>query len=419
MFTISKDANENYLSKIVRVENIRKHSNADALQIVSINGTPAIVDLSVKLGDIMVFVATESKINQDFLKCNNLFADKLLNEDTEMKGYVNNKGRVKTIKLRGEYSRAFLLPVSTLEKFLGKHINLESYVGKSFDTVEGILFSEKYCPPTKGGSCEIQVRNKELEERLIPDQFKFHVDTHLLADNYKKIDPDSYIQITKKYHGTSGIASCVLVNKKLNWFEKFIYKFFNLPMTEYACIASSRKVVRKIERFEQVEFYSTDVWSWALDNLKPYLQKGLTVYFEIIGYVPNSQSFIQNGYDYGLACGDTKLLVYRVTYTSPTGEVFEFSSQQVKEWCKRNSLVHVKELYYGKFKDFCSENILEYLSTYDAMEQKDPECKNKVPFEGLVVRVDNWKDIEAYKLKSEKFYLHESEMLDADYVGLE
>ena len=60
-----------------------------------------------------------------------------------------------------------------------------------------------------------------------------------------------------------------------------------------------------------------------------------------------------------------------------------------------------------------------YLSTYDAMEQNDPECKNKVPFEGLVVRVDNWKDIEAYKLKSEKFYLHESEMLDADYVGLE
>lgn len=42
------------------------------------------------------------------------------------------------------------------------------------------------------------------------------------------------------------------------------------------------------------------------------------------------------------------IIVYRITYTNVDGKVFEFSTQQVKEFCKKYSLHSVKELYYGR-----------------------------------------------------------------------
>ena len=47
---ISKNANPNYLAKVIKVSNIRKHHNADRLQIITIDGNNVIVDLNMKLG---------------------------------------------------------------------------------------------------------------------------------------------------------------------------------------------------------------------------------------------------------------------------------------------------------------------------------------------------------------------------------
>ena len=67
MIKISKDANPNYLAKIVEIKNIRKHENADRLQIVTVDFQDVIVGMDAKEGDVYCFFPLECAINLDFL----------------------------------------------------------------------------------------------------------------------------------------------------------------------------------------------------------------------------------------------------------------------------------------------------------------------------------------------------------------
>ena len=63
MFSKSEKHNINYLSKIVKIDNLRKVENADKLQVTTIDGANAIVGLDVNIGDVVVVCATESAIH--------------------------------------------------------------------------------------------------------------------------------------------------------------------------------------------------------------------------------------------------------------------------------------------------------------------------------------------------------------------
>ena len=105
MLSISKQANPNYLAKVVEITNIRKHENADRLQVAVIDFNDVITGLDTKVGDLVVYFPVESQINFEFLKHTNQFASQLLNEDTTIKGYFDKNGRVRAVKLRGERSK--------------------------------------------------------------------------------------------------------------------------------------------------------------------------------------------------------------------------------------------------------------------------------------------------------------------------
>jgi len=81
-------------------------------------------------------------------------------------------------------------------------------------------------------------------------------------------------------------------------------------------------------------------------------------------------------------------------------------------------LIPVEECYYGKAKnlypdipinDNWSQEFLAKLSNdkHFYMECNSPHCRNKVPHEGLVIKIDNGKS-EAFKLKCFKFISKES-----------
>lgn len=48
MISISKEANKNYLCKVVKLENLRKHSNADRLQVATIDFQDVIIGMDAK-----------------------------------------------------------------------------------------------------------------------------------------------------------------------------------------------------------------------------------------------------------------------------------------------------------------------------------------------------------------------------------
>lgn len=140
---------------------------------------------------------------------------------------------------------------------------------------------------------------------------------------------------------------------------------------------------------------------------------------------------IQKQYDYGCDAGypmdprtkpQHKFLVYRMTYTKPDGNTIEFTWQQIKNYCIKYSLEHVKELFYGTNfvfgRTYDADQWLAHLQE-KYLEKDCIHCINKVPAEGIVVRRDGQPTFSAYKLKSKRFLEKETKQLDSGEVNIE
>lgn len=439
MITRSKKYNENYAAKIVKINNLRKHTNADRLQISTIDGNNVIVGLDANIGDIVVFFPIESALNKEFLSWSNSFQDQELNRNKEKKAFFEKNGRVRCIKLRGERSEGYCIPVSQLEDWLnvknGKYEILSPYIDQEFDMVDGILLCEKYVSRTNrqpGISGEKKAVKPKRFDRLIENQFRFHIDTAHLGKNIHRINTNDIISITKKLHGTSFIISRLLTKKRLKWYEKCLKSLgVQIVNAHYDVLYASRKVLKnryiREERNNQNHFYSYDLWSDIAEELQPFLIDGMSLYGECIGFTKDGK-YIQKAYDYGCdqSRGEHRLYIYRITHTSTDGHVYELSYTQVADFCEKHGLLVVPLIYYGYVKnlfntleegDTWKDSFLKALS--DAFLEKDCDiCVNKVPAEGIVVRPERG-EFEAYKLKSFRFKEVETKMLDAGEENIE
>ena len=370
-------------------------------------------------------------------------------------------GRVKAIRLRGELSEGFILPAVMLENYVLSVTNVElnCVEGTEFDCVEhdGKTFwiNKKYIPkntriPGAPGSGRSAKQPKGFD-RILEDQFRFHYDTTLIKKCPNVIKPGDLISITEKVHGTSGISAYVLCktprawnNKACAWIAKNIFRL-NLigdvdHCIEYDYIYASRTVIKNKFFNKNVTdgFYGVDVWKYADNLVKPCLQKGMTVYYEIVGFLPNG-GYIQKGYDYGCIPPKEddvyqhgvhfKVMVYRVTLTNASGNVHEFSAREVQQWCKFVGLTPVTEYYYGfasdlypelKVEEHWNENFIQMLANYNRfhMECDSPTCDNKVPHEGVVIKSEIMKS-EAFKLKCFKFLDKDGKALDKGESNIE
>lgn len=254
------------------------------------------------------------------------------------------------------------------------------------------------------------------------------------------IKPTSRIQLSYKIHGTSGISAYVLCRHPLTWKQKIAKWLTGEEFNIYDYIYSSRTVIKNKYYNNNVRggFYGVDVWAEADKIVRPCLSKGMTAYYEIVGFLPNG-NYIQKKYDYGCvkpAEGDPytserhfKVRIYRLTYTNVDGKVFEFSPHQVQHWCKKVGLTPVEECYCGLAKDLYPDikidenwnsNFLDRLSNDKKffMECDSPHCNNKVPHEGLVIKIDDG-ITRAFKLKCFRFLNKEQQQLDKGEENIE
>lgn len=424
---VSQDANPNYLARIIEAKQLHPHSNADKLQLLTVDFQNVIVDISIKEGDVLAFFPAESKINADFLSHTNQFRHKELNSDKEAVGFFENNGRVRAVKLRGEKSFGYCVDIKTLEEFTG--YDLQEYVGQDFDTIGDMKMCEKFSIPVKTITRQFQGKKARVS-RIIDKYFSFHIDTENLRRNAMKISPYDDISITYKIHGSSFIISNIPVKRHLNIFEKVLKLLrFKIQDSEYDHVFASRKVIKNqylLGGKEVNHFYKEDIWKVAKDELKDMVPKGYTFYGEFAGFTPYG-SAIQSSYDYGCEQGQHKLFVYRITFTNDDGIVTNLSTDQMRAYSDRYGFTYVPHFYTGKAKDLFPELDTEKHWNEEFVKKLEEKyndkkcsmCKNDVYEEGIVLRKENPFVFEVYKLKSPNFLLWETKQLDEGVVDLE
>lgn len=458
----SKKANINYLAKIVNIENFTSHPNADALKIAHVGGYSIIVGINEEPG-LYVYFPALSQINENLLSYANLYRHTEKNSNPEEKpGFFEDNGRVKAIKLRGVVSEGFLLPVQILQNFIVSTVNIsldDIEPDTEFDCVEHdgkeFWICKKYVIRNTPGTPGSRNRGGKVAkgfDRIDENQFRFHYDTTQVKKEPWCISADDRIHISEKIHGTSGISAFILCKKPLTFWNKLgnllSGREWNEEYRYYDYIYASRTVIknRYINKNAGDGYYGVDVWKEADNTIRPHLIKGMTAYYEIVGYLPTG-AYIQKNYDYGCvppAEGEKytpekhfKVRIYRITLTNVDGVTHEFSTQEVQQWCALNGLQTVTELYYGiagdlypelrqdvngepMYPEDWNEQFWEKLSNDEDffMECDSPSCNNKVPHEGLVIKKEDMIP-RAWKLKCFNFVNGEQKQLDSGESNIE
>lgn len=447
---ISKNANINYLAKVINIKEFTPHPNPEVtrMKIAHIDGYGICVGIDEQPG-LYVYFPTLSQLNPQLLEYLNLYSDKELNRNPDTKpGFFGKNGRVKAIRLKGFPSEGFLLPFESLQAWILDSVNIELPEQETeFDEAEhnGKTFwiCKKYIVPTQNHNSTNHHNKRDNKvkkfDRIREDQFHFHYDTVMLRKCPQVIQPEDLIHISSKWHGTSGISAYILCHQPLNWKQKIAKWLTGEPFDRYDYVYASRTVIKNQYYNKEVtsEYYGCDVWGEADKILRPYLWKGMTIYYEIVGFLPNG-GYIQKNYDYGceqptdnnyIEGKHFKIYIYRITTTNIDGKVHEWSAHEVQIWCKNNGLRPVAEFYYGYAKDLYkdlaysehwTENFLDRLANDENffMELDSPDCKNKVPHEGIVIKKENMVS-EAFKLKSFAFLDKEAKAADKGESNIE
>lgn len=390
-------------------------------------------------------------------------------------GFFNKYGRVKSLKLKGIYSMGFIFSVETLAKWkpevasddMSKYIiNEEMGIGEDFDTVCGEEFVKVYIPQSNKMHKSSSGRNERKRqkavkrfERISDSDWKFHYDTLKANDNIWMINPGDVVCLSVKQHGTSGIFGNIKIKypSKLSIRHKIcnyvarkafdLYKWLNkftVPIyyEDFGNVYSSRGVIKNkyINNSVSKGFYGKDIWSDINDILSPYIEKGMIVYGEICGYISGKNTFIQKQYDYGCNIGENFFMPYRIITNEEDGTTKEWNVDDIVRWT--NKLLQEHEelkgkvrpmtiLYHGTLSDLYPnvpldehwhENILNEMKNDTGrlgLEKPEPLCKNKVPREGICIRIDNRPDVKAMKLKSNLFYERERKAIDKGEIDIE
>ena len=221
-----KNKESNYLAKVVKIDNLIPHPNADRLQLAKIGFQKVITGLDAKVGDLYIYFPLESAINKKFLSYTNGFSSSSMNFDKTKKSFFGKQGRVKALRLREVLSEGYIHPIQSVNEWLNyAGINYqiqEKDVNKEFDSIGDILFCQKYVIPKKVSGTQAAANKHVFKkvEKLVENQLRFHPDSKQLKREMAQISPDDWIDKSSKFHGANCIIGKVLNYRTLSLVEK-------------------------------------------------------------------------------------------------------------------------------------------------------------------------------------------------------
>lgn len=421
-----------YCGYITKLENVRKHPNADKLVLADVLGATVIVGNNSKSGDIVVYFPSDGQLSEEYCKVNDLVRRK--DEfGNPAGGFLDpDKRNVRIIKLRGEHSDGLCMP---LESFTYTGVDVAFFaVGDSITTVNGHEICRKYIP-RKPNTTTIRTQKGKTrrEEKEVSPYFAEHVDTpqlRFVMDNFK---PGDVIVLSEKVHGTSSRnANTLTISRKQSWFDKLFHRK-GKEIKAYKYLVGTR---RTTVNSSLGGYYGNNEFriNWGKKFLGK-LHEGECVFGEIAGYVDgttttimgiadnkktNDKEFIkQYGsatiFSYGCQPGESRYFVYRMTYTMPDGTVIEYPWDMMTLRAKQMGFEVVPEL--DRFIYTTEEDFMARINRWlDIPSTIDPSHV----IEGVVVRAINDPGLRIAKAKSKNFQIIEGIMkADAEQPDLE
>lgn len=295
-----------YYAYIVKVENLRPHSNADRLQIATFFGNDTCVGLDVQLGDIGIYFPVDGQVSQEFAEKNNLLRKKD-DAGNNIGGYMDERRAVKAIKLRGEKSDGLYMPITALEEF-GDYSTLNP--GDRIDVFNGHEICCKYIPRRNNPSGGRQGNRTRKTKVPIAPLFKEHVDTEQLQYNLGDFRPGDTFEITLKLHGTSqrtghlpvfkgyddswacrvGNAFRHMANKIAGRPEDYGYKHDGKSIYDWGYVSGTRRTV--LENYEGGYYGDNEFREAHSKVFEGKLWRGETAYYEVVGFTSTGQSIM-------------------------------------------------------------------------------------------------------------------------------
>ncbi|AYP68305.1 RNA ligase [Bacillus phage vB_BcoS-136] len=408
-----------YQAYITRIKELKKHSNADRLQVATLFGNDVIVGLDVEIGDLGIYFPTDGKLSEEYAKENKLTRG--------MGGYLDDEKRhVTSIRLRGEKSDGLFMPIKSLEKFIDISTLKE---GDNVTTLGGKLICEKYIPKGKRNSNPTPKQKGQKKENK--DSFPFfeqHIDTAQLAYNTRSFKEGDLVYITLKLHGTSQRTAHTVKKTKSNFIQKLL-GFKEKKAWDY--VSGTRRVT--LDSFDGGFYGSNEFRKQHHDFFVGKLHKGEEVFYEVVGYAKDEQlimpecdnkktkdkEFIKQfgektRFTYGCGTGQSDIYVYRMTMTNEDGHTVEYPWELVKLRCEEMGVKHCPEL--EKFIFTTTDDLLERVSKHE--NGADPIGQTHIR-EGVIVRIENKKKFTALKQKNFEFKVLEGIIKSEDVLDME
>ena len=417
-----------YCGYITTLHNLRKHSNADRLQCVTVFGQNVIVDLSYQEDQRVVFFPSDGQLSEEFANDNNLVRKKD-EAGNNIGGYMEpGKLNIKAIKLRGEKSEGLVLPVEVLSKYTDVS-KLKD--GDQITVLGGHEICKKYIPKRQYSqrTHESNGKHKKKFEKEVVSYpyFDEHIDTSQLDYNLHAFKEGDIVYLTRKLHGTSfRVGNMVQVTKKRrNPVIKKILKLKDKESKAYNLVSGTRRVV--IKDFDKECYYSSNAFRKPYhDFFKDKLPKGMEVFGEIVGWVNETTPIMgrcnnklvkdkefekmygeETIFTYGCDPGQNDMYVYRMTITNEDGVVIELPTEEVKLWCERMGckFVPILDKFLFTTVDDLNDRVNKWLDVPDEIDSRHVA-------EGVVARIDNRSKFTAYKRKSFTFKVLEGIIKD-------
>lgn len=390
---------------------------ADNIHVAIVLGEQVIVSKDVGAGFVGILFPADTQLSEEYCFENSLNRKAALNKNPEKTGFFEASRRVRVQPFLKVKSTAYFAGVESLE-YAGK---FTAQLGHTFDEVDGKKICCKYISEATRKSINAQNRPKMAKATLAP-YFEKHVDSAQFKHNVAMIPKGALLSFHAKVHGTSHRSSLTKVAVELPKWKQLINKAVPVfPTEKWQHIVGTRNVVltEKKDGFHGSEQFRFDV----MERLKPYMDKGMTVYGEIAGYVngkaimalhsgkaSKDKAFLKKygesiTYSYGCKGHEYRFHIYRITQQNQEGQNIDFSQKQLEQWCADRQLlapleVAPQEVYDGDAEKLCAK--VEILTERSEFLSEDIIDASH-PSEGIIIRIDDGKMKPAF-LKSKAYY---------------